>query len=1052
MAVEKPTDGTADACPDIAALARYAEGGPWAEGEGAPIAEHLGRCAACRARLAEVQEAEDFLRRLRPGSTAEKLTPTGLPRAGRGPTSSLAEIAERPGSVVGHYTLLEQIGEGGFGVVFSAQQNEPVSRRVALKILKPGMDSRQVLARFEAERHTLALMDHPNIARVLDAGSTDTGRPYFVMELVEGVPITRYCDDATLTIRERLELFRQVCAAVQHAHQKGVIHRDIKPSNVMVTVKDGVAVPKVIDFGIAKATDQHLAEQAAFTRLGQFIGTPEYTSPEQAAGPRADIDTRSDVYSLGVLLYELLTGATPIDPEILRGAGLAEMQRVIREGSTPRPSTRLSTIGSLEEIAASRRIDPRRLALQLRGDLDWILLKTLEKERSRRYDTVAALNEDLRRYLENEAVLAGPPNAAYRMRKFVRRNRAAVTGGAVVTAVLVAGLAGTTAGMVRARAAERQRAAEAEWATQVASVQATPFLSDELRDAHRAEWETRLQAMRNRLAPDDVDLVHQEGLFAAWGWTSYVGVNFEGPIRAEVAPPNYGLPDRIWQSRIEKAEAATEWGARVSQACERARGILAISDPLWVALVHDMIVWKSASGAPAEDLATWYDTMVEASDAAYGELSDFSLAMLCERAAALGEAESYDEGLEAIWEYLRRREHATMIPSEEQYARQERLVAIFDKHDSAERYGDFMKLHNQDAKDLSERTTSTYFIYAGQQYGMWLWTYGHYEEADHVLSELLGVMRSPLANVLTTTRLVYRIGVCRMMLGRPEQALDLLRETETSLMTKSIGRYQACYLARARGWLGQCLSDLGSYEEAEPPLLAAQEWFSQHAIEEEDLTEATGRLVQLYERWGKADEVDAWRGKLAESALPAPDDPRNLDFEEGAEGQAPPGWRVFSAAAESGLGAMISHEGAAHGAACVRIPAAPPGRSINWLGQNASALPYRGKRVRVSASVRLDAPDENDWAQFGLTIEPTELDGFLYFENSTDRPIRWPEWNRFEIECKVSSDAAQMSFGLTVYGNTAAWLDDVRIEVIEPGDVARDGESSPTGVSNDAAG
>jgi tetratricopeptide (TPR) repeat protein/serine/threonine protein kinase len=347
-------------------------------------------------------------------------------------------IREGPGTVIGPYKLLEQIGEGGFGVVFMAEQTQPIRRKVALKVLKPGMDTRQVVARFEAERQALALMDHPNIAHVFDGGATATGRPYFVMELVKGVPITEFCDQNRLGVRERLELFVGVCEAVQHAHQKGVIHRDIKPSNVLVTRHDDKAVPKVIDFGIAKATGQQLTDKTLFTNFAQMIGTPLYMSPEQAQLSGLDVDTRSDVYSLGVLLYELLTGTTPFNRERFKAAGYDEMRRIIREEEPPRPSTRLSTAGRAATTAsANRGSDPRRLSRLFRGELDWIVMKALEKDRNRRYESANGFAADVRRYLADEPVEACPPSVGYRLRKFGRRNRAALATSSVVAAALL---------------------------------------------------------------------------------------------------------------------------------------------------------------------------------------------------------------------------------------------------------------------------------------------------------------------------------------------------------------------------------------------------------------------------------------------------------------------------------------------------------------------------------------------------------------------------------------------------------------------------------------
>jgi len=348
---------------------------------------------------------------------------------------------EQPGAQIGRYKLLEQIGEGGMGTVWMAEQREPVKRRVALKIIKLGMDTRQVIARFEAERQALALMDHPHIAKVLDAGATETGRPYFVMEYIRGIPILEYCDQEKLDTRERLELFTNVCHAIQHAHQKGIIHRDIKPANILVTLHDGVPVPKVIDFGIAKATNAELTTKTLFTEHRQMIGTPSYMSPEQAEMSGLDIDTRSDIYSLGVLLYELLTGTTPFDMRDVMSKGFAEMMRVIREEEPHKPSTRVSTLGDTgTRTAQQRKVDLKRLGTLLRGDLDWIVMKCLEKSRTRRYETANGLAADIQRHLNDEPVTAGAPTAAYKLRKFVKRNRAQVIAAGLVVAALLIGV------------------------------------------------------------------------------------------------------------------------------------------------------------------------------------------------------------------------------------------------------------------------------------------------------------------------------------------------------------------------------------------------------------------------------------------------------------------------------------------------------------------------------------------------------------------------------------------------------------------------------------
>jgi non-specific serine/threonine protein kinase/serine/threonine-protein kinase len=406
-------------------------------------------------------------------------------------------ITEGEGTTIGPYTLREQIGEGGFGLVFVAEQQQPVRRKVALKVIKPGMDTRAVVARFEAERQALAMMDHPHIAKVHDAGTTETGRPYFVMELVKGVPITEYADANNLTPRDRLGLFVQVCQAVQHAHQKGVIHRDLKPSNVLVAPHDGVPLVKVIDFGIAKALGQSLTEKTIYTRFAQMIGTPLYMSPEQAEVNQIDVDTRSDIYSLGVLLYELLTGTTPFDQKRFQKAAFDEIRRIIKEEEPPRPSMRLTSLGeTLTAVSAKRGTDPGRMAGVVRGELDWIVMKCLEKDRSRRYETATGLAKDVQRYLTGDAVEACPPTLGYRLRKTYRKNRAAVLTAGAFAAVLVSALVATSYGLVRADV-ERQRAEAAERTAVVSASAAMDAAEAERRaksEAQAAERQARQDA------------------------------------------------------------------------------------------------------------------------------------------------------------------------------------------------------------------------------------------------------------------------------------------------------------------------------------------------------------------------------------------------------------------------------------------------------------------------------------------------------------------------------------------------------------------------------
>jgi serine/threonine protein kinase len=489
----------------------------------------------------ELRQQVEHLLRLHEGagSFLEK------PAAAAPATGAFAEAAEpapppeTPGAVIGPYQLLEQVGEGGMGAVWLAQQTEPVRRLVAVKLIKAGMDTKQVVARFEAERQALALMDHPHIARVLDGGTSSAGRPYFVMDLVKGVPITRYCDEHHLTPRQRLELFLPVCQAVQHAHQKGIIHRDLKPSNVLVALSDGRPVPKVIDFGVAKATGQQLTEKTLVTGFGNIVGTLEYMSPEQAELSQLDIDTRSDIYSLGVLLYELLAGSPPFTCKEHAQGGVLEMLRVIREQEPTRPSTKLSTAEGLPTLAANRGMEPKRLARLVSGELDWIVMKALEKDRSRRYDTANGFALDVQRYLADEPVLACPPSAGYRLRKFARRNKGRLTVAAgVFLAVTVA--AASIVWAVRDRAARADETARSPPARRAR-------VEGQIRDSLNAA-RTLLDA--NKLAPARQKLAQARAQLGN-DWSAL------GDLAADVAAGEASL-DRFQQfeDRIELAHQA----------------------------------------------------------------------------------------------------------------------------------------------------------------------------------------------------------------------------------------------------------------------------------------------------------------------------------------------------------------------------------------------------------------------------------------------------------------------------------------------------------------
>jgi serine/threonine protein kinase len=429
---------------------------------------------------------------------------------------NMEEMAdEQIGSWVGRYKLFQKIGEGGCGTVYMAEQKEPVRRQVALKVIKLGMDTKSVIARFEAERQALAMMDHPNIARVLDAGATETGRPFFVMELVRGTRITKYCDENNLDNTQRLQLFIQICRAIQHAHQKGVIHRDIKPSNILVTLHDGVPVPKVIDFGIAKATEGRLADNTMFTAVEQFVGTPAYMSPEQAEITGLDVDTRSDIYSLGVLLYELLTGRTPFDSKTLTQSGLDEMRRTLREQEPQLPSTMITSLRRTELMltARHRHAEPPKLISQLKGDLDWIVMKALEKDRNRRYETANGLAMDIQRYLDSEPVMARPPSRIYRLQKLVRRNKIVFVATGAVALALMIGLGTSTWLFLRERETSRREARLLEESEDRATITKVLMLVSQNKYDKADEY---LDGVKNILANSSLDNAFALRSVAEW--------------------------------------------------------------------------------------------------------------------------------------------------------------------------------------------------------------------------------------------------------------------------------------------------------------------------------------------------------------------------------------------------------------------------------------------------------------------------------------------------------------------------------------------------------
>ncbi len=727
--------------------------------------------------------------------------------------------SEGSGTVIGRYKLLQHIGDGGFGSVYMAEQTEPVMRKVALKIIKLGMDTRQVVARFEAERQALALMDHPSIAKVLDGGATETGRPYFVMELVRGISITEYCDQNNLSTRERLELFIEVCQAIQHAHQKGVIHRDLKPSNVLVTLHDGRPVPKVIDFGIAKAMHGRLTEKTLFTEFRQFIGTPAYMSPEQAEMSGLDIDTRTDIYSLGVLLYELLTGTTPFDTKALLEAGYGELQRMIRELEPPRPSVRISTQGSAE-IARHRRLDVHALSRLLRGDLDWIAMKALEKDRSRRYATASEFAEDVRRHLRDEPVQAGPPGAAYRVRKFLARNRAAVGWAATIVLALLAGIAGTTWGLleasrkrdeaVRNRQLAEERLIDVQRASQEASAQRNlaQEAAEEARDV--TGFLTETLALSNPMVSGSTGLSVREALDRASEQVARLGDRpyAEASVRGTIGRAYRSL------SEYRLAEPHLRRAAELMRALPDFDGLQRY-ETLWALTI-------TLYGLGAGDAA---EAGREARQVGHDEIrkSHPELADLCDR-------------------FIRSCEHME-VEAAEQLFTEARARALSDFS-----HGDPL-----------------WSIWVGTlQHAGYSWWYSPLEvrtepfwfEAFTIQERELGPTNPETAESLTALT-----GVLNRS-GRASEAETRIRDS-ARVMRQVFGE-KHLQTALADSMLGENLVAQGRFAEAEPLLLRANEMM----LSTDDLSSfapvvSLNRLVALYDAWEKPSEAAPHRAELA---------------------------------------------------------------------------------------------------------------------------------------------------------------------------------------------
>ena len=790
------------------------------------------------------------------------------------PTAALDTVAEKPGGRIDRYKLLRVVGEGGMGIVYLAEQEEPVRRQVAVKVIKPGMDSRRAIARFEAEQQALALIEHPHVARVYDAGLTLSGRPYFVMEYVKGIPITEHCDQHRLTIEGRLSVFLHVCEAIQHAHQKGILHRDLKPSNILVTIEDNEAVPKVIDFGVARAVSWPLTERTPYTEQGQLIGTPEYMSPEQADRSNQDIDTRTDIYSLGVVLYELLAGVPPFDPQTLQAAGMDHMRKVICEEEPKTPSTRLSktSVDESTESARRRRTSVRALQRRLHGDLDWITLKALEKDRTRRYGSAGEFAADIQRHLNHEAVLTGPPSTVYRIKKFVRRNRALVTGIAAVLVVLIAGVVVSTLfaiGQARARV-------EAQAVSDFLSGSVLELIVPYKVASEQITKRSLLDAVSENLEQDftgpplaEAKIRHTLG-FGYWSIGVYelAASHFEralGVCRDHLGPEH---PTTLaW---METLGWTYHFQSRFREEEPLFQKALAGARRVW-GEGHEQtghLMWSLGSlycvQGRYEEAELLLDKALEISARQRGEEDRHTVeTMSC-----------------LVWLYLfQGRYEETEQLASKALAINLRLRGPNDwwtltlQHQMARLYWDLG--HYEEAEQLlpevldgrrrvfGEEHPDTLFTMAdlGGLYG----TLGQYEQAESLLEEALAKAQRVLGNThLVTARSMHGLGTLHLSQGQYDKARPLLEES-----LKIVSRVfddDHPYALESRHELAVLYMRQRRYGDAEPLLLEAYNGREAKLGPEHPHTvESLRELVNLYESWGKPDEAAKWRTPLAEA-------------------------------------------------------------------------------------------------------------------------------------------------------------------------------------------
>jgi len=744
-------------------------------------------------------------------------------------TASLGILTERPGGRIGHYKLLSVLGEGGMGIVYLAEQAQPIRRQVALKVIKPGMDSARVIARFEAERQALALLDHPNIAHVYDAGTTEAGRLYFVMEYVKGLPITEHCDRHKLTIEERLGLFLQVCHAVQHAHQKGIIHRDIKPSNILVSITDDQAVPKIIDFGVAKAVSQPLTERTLITEQGQLFGTPEYMSPEQADMANEDIDTRSDIYSLGVLLYVLLTGVLPFDSATFREGGIDHIRRIIHETDPKTPSTRLSSLGDeANDIAQKRGAEVATLARRLHKELEWIPLMAMRKDRAERYRSVSELADDIGNYLKGTPLIAGPPSTVYRLKKFVRRNRALVTGIAAVLVVLVAGVIVSTLFAISAERKARTAQAISDF-----------FSNDVLAAIDPLTGEKPVASLEPIL---DIAMQRLDGKFED-----------EPLVEASI---RYTLGRRYWH--IGKFDAAE---VNLKRAVDLGRKKLATDDRQLLIYTQELAWVYGYQSRNDEAKALLLDT-VDRMERALDEV-DWSLQRAKNRLAWLylhnfGRHEQAEKLWTELLEVIQRR----LGPDHPDAAgHMEGLVAVYMAQGRLEEAEEVAMKALEIARSAygpEHNTTLINMVMLSRVYK----ALGRYNETEDLYVKALEIRRRTLGEEhFKTLDILSNLGSLYREMERYDDAERLL--VPALEMRRRIFGEKGYATLHSMIEVARLFRNQGHYERAEPLLLEAEQTARRAFGNDHKITNASvNDLIKLYDAWGKPEKAKEWRAKL----------------------------------------------------------------------------------------------------------------------------------------------------------------------------------------------